>query len=330
MARVSKNGNKQKEGQSKRTAILYEVANEWLAFKSLSVKASTYARYKAALDIHVLPFLGDCETKEITSTHISTFANEKLENGRLDKTGGLAASTVCGLLTIIKSILDFALKTGKIKSPIRIPYPKHRCRKVRVLSKEEQIQLESCWTKGANIHKLGMLLCLYTGIRIGELCALHWQDISIEQGMITICRTLQRVKDFSGSKNKTMIKVGTPKSQSSIRNIPIPKFLLSIIQEHSTDKHGYFLASKKHGYTEPRTMQNYFARITKQLNISEANFHALRHTFATRCIEAGVDIKSLSEMLGHSCVNITLNRYVHSSFEQKRVGIDKLEKFVRA
>ena len=329
MAKITWNLLGQKERQSNKKAMFIDVAKAWLDVKKLSVKKSTYARYKASLELHILPSLNKYPAKKITSVNINKFANEKLENGRLDKKGGLSASTVHGMLSIIKSILDYALDTKKISSPVCVKYPKCRSQKTRVLSMEEQALLESYWTHDINIYKLGKLLCLYTGIRIGELCALRWEDISFERGTITISKTMQRVKDSSDG-SKTKIEIGTPKSQSSVRIIPLPKFLACLIKEHVKEKQGFFLATKQGGYTEPRTMQYHFARAIRLLNIPDANFHALRHTFATRCIEAGVDSKSLSEILGHSNVNITLNRYVHSSFEQKYKCIRRLEEYVRS
>ena len=330
MSKNARNVRGQNERHGKKAALFCEVANEWMAVKKLSVKSSTYARYKASLELHILPYLGNRAASKVTTVVISEFANEKLENGRLDKKGGLAANTVSCMLSVIKLILDHALETNKISSPVSVPYPKHQSRNSRVLNREEQDLLESYCTQDTDIYKLGKLLCLYTGIRIGELCALLWKDISLEKGTISISKTMQRVKDNSGGGNKTKIEIGAPKSKKSVRTIPIPKFLVALIRKHAKDRQGFFLATKKGGYTEPRTMQYHFARAIKLLNIPDANFHALRHTFATRCIEAGVDSKSLSEMLGHSSVSITLNLYVHSSFEQKRECIRKLEEYVRS
>ena len=307
-----------------------EAASEWMSVITLRVKPSSYAVYKATLDRHILPFFGNRNIRNLAANDIGDFAKEKLSKGRLDKKGGLSPKTVYDMLSIIKSILGYALDTGEITNRIKVPYPKLLRQTRRVLNRNEQKHLESSLIKNTDIHKLGVLLCLYTGIRVGELCGLMWQDISLDQNMITIKRTLQRVQDFTGSGRKTKIAVGTPKSPSSVRSIPIPKFLSKIIREHTMDRQGYFLATDKSDHVEPRTMQNHFARILKQLNISKANFNSTRHTFATRCIEAGVDIKSLSEMLGHSSVSITLNRYVHSSLEQKRECIGKLERYLKS
>ena len=156
---------------------------------------------------------------------------------------------------------------------------------------------------------------------------MRWQDISPEYDMLYVRQTLQRIKSPNDDGSKTKIHIDTPKSLHSVRAVPIPKFLSPLLRNNAKHGNAYFLSSGDSILTEPRTMQNHFARIVKKANIAGANYHCLRHTFSTRCIEAGVDIKSLSEMLGHANVNITLNRYVHSSFEQKREGMNKLEQF---
>ena len=333
MAKTLSSIRRQIERQIRKAATFTIVAGEWLKTKSPSVRESTFARYKATIELHVLPYFGSLPLGKVTSADVSGFVEEKLRDGRLDKKGGLAASTVRGVLSIVKSVLDYAHRTHKINQPVCVTYPRLFEQAMRVLSKKEQALLESFLETREDIFMLAVLLCLYTGIRIGELCALQWHDISFEKGMIAINKTLQRVKvlngNESGSGKKTTILVGVPKSRSSVRDIPIPKFLLESLREASKGKEGYFLSTEKSSFIEPRTMQNHFARITRELGITGANFHCLRHTFATRCIEAGVDVKSLSEMLGHSSVSLTLDRYVHSSFEQKLASIAKLEEYAR-
>jgi len=310
-----------------------ETSGQWLVVTSLKVKSATYAKYKTTLETHILPLIGKTKVRNLTSVIISCFVKDKLENGRKDGNGGLSTKTVRDMLSIIKSIMDFAKKENIITDVFSITYPKQHQQNTRVLSRQEQAALEKVLLDNIDIHKLGILVCLYTGIRIGEICALRWQDISKDFNTLSVRQTLQRIKninDKSGknnNKNKTIIITDTPKSLCSVRDIPIPKFLVNYLRNF-TQPHGYFLCTSKTAFIEPRTMQNHFSKNIKIANIVNANYHSLRHTFATRCIEAGVDVKSLSEMLGHSNVNITLNRYVHSSFEQKREGINKLEQYI--
>lgn len=169
---------------------------------------------------------------------------------------------------------------------------------------------------------LGILISMFTGIRIGELCALTWKDISLENNTIRIQRTMQRIQTPDDAA-KTKVFILEPKSSSSVREIPIAKVLREYLEQQQK-KEGYVLSGKVYKYVEPRTVQNRFKGIMKNCNIDNASFHTLRHTFATRCIEIGFDIKSVSEILGHANVNITLNRYVHPSMDSKQKNMDML------
>ena len=317
----------------KKQALTFaEIASRWLPIIALKVKPSTHARYATLLKSHILPTLGKAKMTNLATPEIGSFAKAKLENGRMDKKGGLSAKTVCDMLSVVKSIVAFAHGENIIGENFEIVYPKKQRRSMRVLSRQEQSSLEAVLLFEPDICKIGMLLCLYTGLRIGELCALRWQDISAGFDTLSVCQTLQRIKNMDNvdktekEGGKTKIIIDSPKSLRSAREIPIPKFMSPYLQEFSRTNQAYFLATDEMSVTEPRTMQNHFARITRAANIDDANYHSLRHTFATRCIEAGMDIKSLSEMLGHASAGITLGCYVHSSFEQKREGIDKLER----
>lgn len=161
-----------------------------------------------------------------------------------------------------------------------------------------------------------------------ELCALKWEDISVDDKTIYIHKTMQRLKNFDSTGSKTYIDISSPKSKCSIRTIPLPDVLLSYIQNNCPDQQGYVLTSKENKYLEPRTMQAHFEKIQEKCGLEPVNFHALRHTFATRCVELGFDIKSLSEILGHASVNITMNRYVHPSMELKQQNMQKLSKLM--
>lgn len=306
-----------------------EIAIRWLSCTSIRVKSSTYANYKRMLETHILPIIGDYIIYTLTSYDIEVFTKDKLLAGRKDGLGGLSPKTVRDILSIIKSIIDFASKENLEIQPISITYPKYQQRDMRVLSKQEQVALENVLLHNINLYKLGILLCLYTGLRIGELCALRWQDISVDKKILYVRQNVQRIKNNDlSNKNKTYILIQTPKSKSSLRDIPIPNFILPYLLYFPQKDKVYILSGIEEQPIEPRTMQNYFKRYINEANIDSANFHSLRHTFATRCIEAGVDVKSLSEILGHANVNITLNRYVHSSIEQKQKCINKLEQYM--
>lgn len=176
-----------------------------------------------------------------------------------------------------------------------------------------------------DLVKLGVLLSLYTGIRLGEVCALKWENLNIADGILSVRETMQRIKDTSNhSVTKTKIIITEPKSKSSVRDIPLPPFVTEIAKGFQGSGNTFILTGERTRFIEPRTMQNRFKSIVKEINIDDANYHALRHTFATRCIEVDFEIKTLSEILGHSNVNITLNRYVHSSLDLKKANMGKL------
>ena len=167
---------------------------------------------------------------------------------------------------------------------------------------------------------------------MGELCALTWENIHLDSGVISICQTMQRVEntEFKSRRTdmKTRVIITSPKSSCSIREIPLPAFLIDILKNTPHSERGYFLSDSEELFIEPRNLQTHFKTVLKGAGIEDANFHALRHTFATRCVELGFDIKSLSEVLGHANVNITLNKYVHPSMELKRDNMEKLSQLL--
>jgi len=203
--------------------------------------------------------------------------------------------------------------------------PASKKNNLNVLSIKEQEILEKNIMTDCDERKLGVLLSLYTGLRIGEVCGLKWDDIDFSTNTIHIHQTIERVTnvDEKGKGRKTKLVVGEVKTVSSNRIIPIPKSLLLLLKEYA-NRNNYVIPGKSYPYIDPRTYQYTFQRYLKQCNLRKINYHVLRHTFATRCVESGMDIKTLSEILGHANVNITLNTYVHSSIEQKRIQLDKL------
>lgn len=195
---------------------------------------------------------------------------------------------------------------------------------MRVLSKKEQQQLECVLMQDTDLTKFMVLLCLYTGIRIGEACALRWEHLQLDSGILKVRETMQRIQAPQNIAAKTRVIITEPKSACSKRDIPLPKFLIQYAAQFQTERKAFVLTGETDQFIEPRTLQNRFRNYVKASRIEHANYHALRHTFATRCVELGFEIKSLSEILGHSNVNITLNKYVHSSIELKKQNMEKL------
>ena len=303
-----------------------EAAQNWLLAICSKVKTSSSNKYENIITSYANPILGGIPLCEITQGTIESLSTELLLHGGVDKQG-LTARTVSDVLSVIRRILRFASEQGYSvpcnPSNVRI---KQQNSPMRVLSCSEQEQLCRYLINNLTMHNMGILLCLFTGIRVGELCALRWEDISIRERTIHVCQTLQRIQDKTSTEKKTKIIIAPPKSTCSNRFIPIPDQLLDLIIKYKAvcAGTGFFLSRSGHDFIEPRTMQNHFKRALKESGVPPANYHALRHTFATRCIEVGFDVKSLSEILGHANVNITMNRYVHPSMELKRQNMQRL------
>jgi integrase len=270
--------------------------------------------------------LGGYQLSRISTQQVEGFVEYLLSEGRLDGTGGLSSKTVTDILTIIKSTMEYArYQNMPVACNINKLTVKKKDKEMRVLTPEEQEALVAILVHKMDRYKFGVLLSLYTGIRIGELCALQWGDFGANMSTLTVRKTMQRVKNMDAAAgSKTKIIITEPKSQCSIREIPLPPFLVEIAQSFQANPDVFVLSGSTQQYVEPRTMQNHFQSYVKQSGIAAANYHALRHSFATRCIELSFDIKTLSVILGHSSVNITLNRYVHSSMDLKKANMSKL------
>lgn len=304
------------------------LCEQWLKEMQIFVKQSTYARYKQIVDRHILPQLDFFDVSKITDEQISLFIRYKITNGRLDGNGGLSPKTIQDIYTILKQILNYGYKKGYI-SLLNYDFikPKAEQNNFSVFSITEQTKLVIYLRNNLTLETLGIFLCLYTGIRIGELCALTWNDIDMKNSVLHINKTLQRIQNTDENINsKTRIIIDKPKSNKSIRDIPIPKFLwqLLFIYSQNYSSESYFLTGKINQYTEPRTMQYKFKTHLEKAGLADRNIHALRHTFATRAIEQNIDVKTLSEILGHSSVKFTLERYVYSSYELKVQSMERM------
>ena len=306
------------------------VATQWLEDIRLQVKESTYNKYRNLLESYILPEIGDMLLCGISQEIIKSHCDSLLLRGGQGKTG-LSAKTVSDVLSVIRSVLRFAVKAGKpISFDVQSIRIKQSAAEMRVLSRSEQDRLCQYLSSDLNPANIGILVCLFTGIRIGEVCALQWEDISLSDQTIHIHQTMQRVqnKQDAEATTKTRVIITTPKSACSIRTIPLPDMLAEYIIQHKTSATGYFLTNSCLQYMEPRVLQMRFKQVLKKCSVESANYHSLRHTFATRCIELGFDVKSLSEILGHASVNITMNRYVHPSMDLKRENMRRLSELI--
>lgn len=296
----------------------------WLDYKHAIVKNSTYMKYRNSINKHIIPKLGSFDIKILDNNIVQRFINQKLSAEKCS----LSPKSVRELVNIIKNTLAYAENYGfQSKCKCELLIVRNSFKPIRVLNKNEEKALLNTLESDINIFKLGILISLLTGVRIGELCALRWEDIDFKECLITVNRTMQRVQ-VEGKDNKTEIIITTPKTNASIRQIPIPKMLVDYIIGFKSSNDQYILTNKNGNYIEPRVMQYKFKKYIQIAGISDANFHALRHTFATRCIEAGVDVKVLSEVLGHSNANITLDRYVHNSIDYKKDNIERFNDYI--
>ncbi|WP_312653482.1 tyrosine-type recombinase/integrase [Aminipila sp.] len=286
------------------------------------VKPSTYENYYCCMQKYVIPFFQQSGNEQITDISISQFVKSIKENNCFSE------SYKRKILSIFKMVLGEVLKDSMEHSLIigNIKLPKSESEAVQIFTIMEQRMVENTALYWSDKRALGILLCFYTGIRLGELCGLKWSDIDLEAGTMSIMRTVSRIKNFQHSQSKTTLFVGKPKSRKSMRKIPLPEFLINLAQQnkhHSLNENSYVF-SGANVPMDPRTYQKIYKRILVKAGVKDRKFHAIRHTFATRALELGIDIKTLSEILGHSNVSITLNIYAHSLMEQKKLAIDRL------
>ena len=295
----------------------------WLLEKKDYIKESTYANYSNNIFNHIIPKLGNYYLNELNHKVIQDFLLELSKNGRKDNTGGLAEKTIKDITIIIKGSIKKGINEDKIKHiELTFNYPKdNKENKLYVLTKREQNKITNYVLENINSRNIGLLISLYSGIRIGELCALRWEDVDFKKNCLTINKTIQRVYIKDKDKNISKVIITTPKTKNANREIPINKDFLEILKKVKSDKKHYVLTGNEK-YIEPRTYRKYFNKVLDELKIKHFNFHSLRHTFATNCISLGVDYKTVSELLGHANVNITLNLYVHPRYSQKKKCID--------
>lgn len=299
-----------------------DILEEWLKDKENEVKEQSYVKYYNVIQSYIIPCLGDVVYSKLNEKNIINFFN-------LEKINSLADSTKKIILYVIKNSISYGVER-RLRKPlkkldIKIKTPKG---KITYFTKLEQEKIESYLKSKLDIRKLGILICLYTGIRLGEICALQWKDIDFVNKCLSIKKTVQRIKNLDpNSKTKTKIIVTKPKSDTSIRTIPIPDFIIELLLKFKSEPDNFILTNSLNP-KDNRVYEKYFENILKRCNIKNLNFHSLRHTFATRSIEAKMDIKTLSEILGHSTYHITLETYVHSSFDLKRDSLNVLVNYL--
>ncbi len=312
---------------------LETITPQWLENSKMRVKESTYVKYVNLTTNHILPQLGEVQVDCLTTEVIERFVQHKLSRGKKNGAGGLSEKTVKDMLIVLKEICRYAaLMDMEVPCHFDLIRVRNCDSEVTVLDRRHQVRLERFLMRDNSLKKTGILLSLCMGLRLGEICALKKENILYKEEILQVRTTMQRIQDYKtdetdGDKKvrKTKIIITSPKSNCSVRDIPIPAFMLERLGRLKYRSGDVFvLTGLDNDFIEPRTLENIFKKYLRECNLEVTNFHTLRHTFATRCIERGFDVKTLSEILGHANVNITLNRYVHSSMEQKRKWMNEL------
>lgn len=286
-----------------------QLFSEWFQHTQYKIKESTAANYRMKAEKHVLPVFSDMRADSIDESSVYHFIESRQQKG-------LSNRYISDIIVMMKSVFKYAVRKYHFFNPLDgINMPRTQKPEIRLLDSKEKKKLQQYIAENPNNTTLGVALSMSTGIRIGELCAMQWQDIDLEKRILTVRKTIQRIQVLHNDQ-KTKLIITEPKSESSKRNIPVPECIIPFLKKFKGAGKEYIVSGSEKP-TEPRTLQYRFASILKNVGLPSVHFHALRHIFATNCVKLGFDIKSLSEILGHSSVEITMNKYVHSSFELK-------------
>ncbi|MBR0523598.1 MAG: site-specific integrase [Prevotella sp.] len=295
-----------------------EVYDAWYRDKRNYVKQTTISSYVLTAENHLIPRFG--EMTSLSEQEVQDFVLEKLQDGFRQK-------TVRDMLAVLKMIVRYGCRMGYYQStPWDIRFPKdYKKDDLEVMSIQHQRRLINYLKTNITTRNLGIILCLNTGVRIGELCALKWRDIDTRSGVVKVQHTLSRVYKIEDGQRYTNLEESTPKTLNSLREIPLSNDMLSLLKPlcKVMNKDFYILSNSKKPM-EPRTLRNHFNSILVELNIPKIKFHGLRHCFATRCIESKCDYKMVSMILGHSNISTTLDLYVHPNKDQKKKCIEKM------
>jgi len=295
------------------------ITQEYLEKVKLRLKQSSYGRYYSIAQNHILPYFKNYDTTTITRETAEKFIDFKLQK--------VSPKTVHDIVSVLMQILKYAERSGYIsRFHYDVDLPKIQIKEIEILDFIEEQKLNIYLKNNSTPKNFGVILAKEAGLRIGEICALKWGDFDFERKTVYISKTMQRVKDFDvNAKTKTKIIITNPKSKKSIREIPLPDNLIDIAKKlYNHGNADTYILTGTAKYIEPRIYQNQFKKILKKSTIRDINFHSLRHLFATKAVENEFEPKSLSEILGHSTVRFTLDRYVHSSLELKRKHMNKM------
>lgn len=295
----------------------------WKEDKKQYVKRSTFAAYTLLIENHILPSFGEMALVE--EQDVQTFVFRKLNEG-------LSHKTIKDILIVLKMILRFGAKNQMTEyRQIDIKFPTERDKhSIDILNRSHHKQIMEYIRLHFTFKNLGIYICLSAGMRIGEICALTWDDLDVENGIIHVRKTIQRIYVIEEHRKYTEVILDTPKTKNSIREIPMTKNLLKMIRPIKKIVNGnFYVLTNEPKPTEPHTYRNYYKQFMQSLGLPLMKFHGLRHSFATRCIESKCDYKTVSVLLGHSNISTTLNLYVHPNLEQKKRCMEQMSRLLR-
>lgn len=311
--------NNQQNDSDRYCGLFGDYITVWLSYAEERVKPSTLAGYCYIVHKHILPALGGLPVLKLKKEHVDSLSDELCAKG-------FSSGTRHNILRLLLAILRQAEKDcgldGTVFNEINLPAVKRK--KTEVLSRTEQGALEqaalrsSCGTP--------VLLALYTGMRIGEICALCWKNVDLREGIIHVTQTVQRSASLYGGTSKTTVQIGSPKSHTSERIVPLPGVMLEYLKALKKSSITEYVVSCKRSIAEPRIVQYRFYKLLKQAGIRHINFHMLRHTYAVRCMELHMDVTTLSQILGHASPKMTLDVYTDSLLEHKKAEVQALER----
>lgn len=307
-----------------------EVMEKWLEEHRGQLAPSSYVKYRQLFASHIRPFFREIRVSDLSEEIVEEYRT-MLESRQVSRTGReLSVSTVKCVLMLVNRGLAEARRSCDMDKVLKITTQRQRSRsEIQVFSEDEQRKLEIYLNSRLDISRACIYLCLYTGLRIGELCSLTWEDVNLEEGCIRVEKTLQRLPKRQPGGKRTCLVMGKPKSSSSDRIIPFPDFMREKLKYFCRTGEGdrYILSGSAEAPMDPRTLQYRYKKYLEEAKVPYRKFHTLRHTFASRCLMAGIDAKTLSELLGHADIQTTLNIYCHTTLQYKRDQVNRLQPF---
>lgn len=297
-----------------------QVARLWKEDRRKYVKAASYAVYLQLCNNYILPVFGD-ESDPLDEERIQKFADDLLSRG-------FALKTVKDTMLVLKMIIRYGEKLKAwphVEYTVQYPTSLEVRRRVETLSVQQQRKLVAYLRENLSFRNIGLLICLQSGLRIGEVCGLQWQDLDLSDGVIRVRKTVQRIYIADGGSKEYFLSIDTPKTAAAVRDIPLSAELKAMLKAlKRLVPAGNYVLSNAAKPLEPSALRAYYYKVLDELGIPRIRFHALRHSFATRCIEGRCDYKAVSAILGHSSISTTLDLYVHPGFKEKKHVVDQV------